>query len=157
MNPVITHITLDEVKNGFQEGFYCCMSGVCKRQFRSNMWIEVHEEVGSIGLLARMDKGIVGQTIFMPKTHARWIGLPTGLGDPDEFSSTLSISCLLVHDWCRNKGIASKMIQETIEFSRKQGFKKLEAYVDPRSPKDAFQWLPSFSPFKKFGFVWLDS
>ena len=153
MTPAITHITLDEVKNGFQKGFYCCMSGVCKRQFQSNMWIRVHEEVGSIGLLARGDKGIVAQTIFLPKKHARWIGLPTGLGDPDEFSSTMSISCLLVHDWCRNKGIASKMIQETIGFSRKHGFKKLEAYVDPRSPEDAFQWLPSFSPFKKFGFV----
>ena len=33
MNPKITHITLDEVKNGFEKGFYCGMSGVCKRQF----------------------------------------------------------------------------------------------------------------------------
>ncbi|MBT7067442.1 MAG: GNAT family N-acetyltransferase [Verrucomicrobia bacterium] len=153
MNPTITHITLDDVRNGFQKGFYCCMSGVCKRQFQSNMWIRVHEEVGSIGLLARGDKGIVAQTIFLPKNHARWIGLPTALGDPDEFSSTMSISCLLVHDWCRNKGIASKMIQETIDFSRKHGFKRIEAYVDPKSPEDAFQWLPSFSPFKKFGFA----
>ncbi len=153
MNPTITHITLDEIKNGFQKGFYCCMSGVCKRPFQSNMWIKLHEEIGSIGLLARGEKGIVAQTIFLPKKYARWIGLPTELGNSEEFSSTMSISCMLVHDWCRNKGIASKMIQETVDFCCKDGFKRIEACVDPRSPGNAFQWLPSFSPFRKFGFT----
>jgi len=153
MIPAITHITLDEIENGFQEDHYCCMSGVCKRQFQSNMWIKIHEEVGSIGLLARADKGIVAQTIFLPKKHARWIGLPTGLGDPNEFASAMSISCLLVHDWCRNKGVASKMIQKAVEFCQENGFRRVEACVDPNPPPDAFQWLPSLSPFKKLGFT----
>jgi predicted GNAT family acetyltransferase len=157
MNPTIAHITLDEVRDGFQKGFYCCMSGVCKRQFQSDMWIKIHEEVGSIGLLARGEKGIVAQTIFLPKKHARWIGLPTGLGNPEEFATTMSISCLLVQGWCRNRGIASKMIAKTIDFCREHGFRQIEACVDPSPPADAFQWLPSFSPFKKFGFIVDDS
>jgi GNAT superfamily N-acetyltransferase len=152
VNYQISHISRDEVMNGFDQGFYCCMSGVCKRKFRSDMWIDIHDQVGSIGLLARHEGRIIAQTIWLPKKYARRIGLPTGTGHVEDMDSTMSISCLQVHELHRNNGVATKMIQATIDFCRLHEYKRIDACVDHRAPPEAFQWLPSFTPFKKFGF-----
>ena len=62
------------------------------------------------------------------------------------------ISCLYVlRDYC-GRGIASKMISETLDFCQKHGFTRVEAVVDHRSPPEA-AINTSFYPFRKFGFV----
>lgn len=152
MSYAIEHITREEVLHGFADGYYCCMSGILRRRFQCDMWSVIFDRAGSIGLLARAGDKIVGQLIYMPKDFARRIGMPRGL-QGDDLETTMVISCVMVHHDFTNRGIASSMIGEAISFCRQRGYKRIEAYVDPRPPQEAADWIPSFSAFRKFGFV----
>jgi len=146
------HITRNEILHGFADWHYCCMSGILGRKFQCDMWSSIFDRVGSIGLLTRSGDRIVGQLIYMPKDCAQRIGLPRGRHSED-VESTMVISCVQVHDEFRNQGIASGMVREALGFCRQRGYKRVEAYVDPRPPQEAAGWIPSFSAFRKFGFV----
>lgn len=146
----ITAITRDEIKNGFQEGYYCCMSGIEKRCFKCNMWLDIFDEIGGIGYLARKNGIIVAQLIFLPKQYARRILLPTGPSS-DDIERAISINCLYVLRDFGAKGIASEMIKNTIEFCKQKGFAQIEACVDNRPPHISGM-NTSFMPFRKFGF-----
>lgn len=148
----VTCISRGEIENGFEDGFFCGMSGVCRRPPRSRLWLDIYDEVGSIGLLAREQGWVVGQTIILPKKYARRMGLPTDIAHAEDIDTTMAISCLRVHGRYRNMGIASAMIQETIDFCRSHAYERVDACVDHRPPPETFEWLPSFTPFKKFGF-----
>lgn len=152
MSYAIEHITKEEVLHGFADGYYCCMSGVLRRRFQCDMWPVIFDRVGSIGLLARAGDRIVGQLIYLPKDCARRIGMPRGVRG-EGLDTTMVISCVQVHPEFRNRGIASAMIEEAITFCRRHGYQRLEAYVDPRPPQEAADWIPSFSAFRKFGFT----
>ena len=148
----IRHITKDEVLHGFAEDYYCCMSGILNRRFQCDMWSVIFDRVGSIGLLARAGDRIVGQLIYMPKDVARRIGMPRGV-QADDLELTMVISCVAVQPEFKNRGIATGMIGEAITFCRQRGFHRIEAYVDPRPPQEAAEWIPSFSAFSRFGFA----
>jgi len=152
MSYELTHITRDQILNGFEDEYYCCMSGVLSRRFQCDMWPTIFDRVGSIGLLTRSEGRIVGQLIYIPKHYAQRIGMPRGEGS-DDMESTMVISCVRVHDRYKNQGIASNMIREAINFCRQNRYRRIEAYVDPRTPLTAAEWVPSFSAFRKFGFV----
>jgi RimJ/RimL family protein N-acetyltransferase len=62
------------------------------------------------------------------------------------------ISCLLIHTEHQNKGIASAMIKELMDFCKDHGYNRIEAPVDPRPPNEAGINI-SFFPFRKFGFI----
>jgi len=148
----IQHITKDEILHGFADGYYCCMSGILHRRFQCDMWAAIFDRVDSIGLLARSGGKIVGQLIYLPKDCAQRIGMPRGVRG-DDLQATMVISCVMVHDEFRHRGIASGMIAEAISFCRQRNIKRIEAYVDPRPPDEAADWIPSFSAFRKFGFA----
>ncbi len=152
MSHDVQHITRHEILHGFAEGFYCCMSGIRGRKFQCDMWSVIFDRVGSIGLLTRSGGSIVGQLIYMPKDCARRIGMPRGRRS-DDLEATMVISCVQVHPEFKARGIASSMIGEAISFCRQRNYKTIEAYVDPRPPQAAAAWIPSFSPFRKFGFI----
>ena len=156
MNYDIKHITRDEILHGFADGYYCCMSGIANRKFQCDMWATVYDRVGSIGVLARTGDWIAGQLIYMPENFARRIGLPVGQNS-DDMESTMVIQCVKVDDRLKNQGIASSMIGEAVDFCRQHEFEKVAAYVDPRTPLKAEMWVPSFSAFRRFGFVIDDS
>ena len=101
--------------HGFADGYYCCMSGILGRKFQCDMWSVIFDRVGSIGLLTRSGGRIVGQLIYMPKDFARRIGMPRGQR-ADNLEATMVISCVQVHPEFRNRGIASGMIREAIDF-----------------------------------------
>jgi GNAT superfamily N-acetyltransferase len=148
----IRHITRDEILHGFAEDYYCCMSGILHRRFQCDMWSVIFDRVGSIGLLARAEDKIVAQLIHIPKDVAQRIGMPRGVHG-DDLALTMVISCVAVQPQLNNRGIATGMIGEAINFCREQGYKRIEAYVDPRPPQEAADWIPSFSAFSKFGFA----
>jgi GNAT superfamily N-acetyltransferase len=152
---VINPITEEDVLYGFQEGYFCCMSGVKNRAYSSGMWPTIFREVGGIGFLAREDGKIVGQLIFIPKKYARRIGLPSSPAD-DRLDTTLVIGCFYVLRDYANRGIGSSMIAKTLAFCREYGFSRLEACVDPRPPHVS-GINTSFYPFRKFGFTINDS
>jgi len=152
MTSHVQHITRNEILHGFADGYYCCMSGILGRKFQCDMWSTIFDRVGSIGLLTRSEDRIVGQLIYMPKHFAQRIGLPRGQHSED-MESTMVISCVMVHHKFRNQGIASSMVREALGFCRQRGYKRVEAYVDPRPPQEAADWIPSFSAFRKFGFI----
>ncbi len=146
----ITAITRDEIRSGFEEGYYCCMSGIERRCFKCSMWLDIFDETGGIGYLAREKDAIVGQLIFLPKQYARRILMPTSPSS-DDMEETLSINCLFVLREFGGKGIGSEMIRMTVDFCKEKGFIQLEAEVDPRPPHISGMGT-SFMPFRKFGF-----
>jgi GNAT superfamily N-acetyltransferase len=152
---MIKPITEEEILYGFEEGYFCCMSGVKNRAYSSGMWPAISREVGGIGFLARENGKIVGQLIFMPKEYARRIGLPSSPVN-EHVDATLVIGCLYVLKDYANRGIGSSMIAKTLEFCREHGFSRLEACVDPRPPHISGM-STSFYPFRKFGFTIDDS
>jgi GNAT superfamily N-acetyltransferase len=120
------------------------------------MWETIYETVGSIGLLARStadaDNGqgeIVGQMIYMPKPYAQRICMPRG-ACLDNQETTMVVCCLKAD--IKNQGIASAMIREAIAFCRSRKFTRMEAFVDPRSPDETARWVPSYYPYRKYGF-----
>lgn len=127
------------------------MFGVEKRGFQCNMWLEIFDEVGGIGFVPWKDDKPVGQMIFLPKKYARRIGFSTCQTNED-LKKTMVIGCLLVHTEHQNKGIASAMIKELIDFCKDHGYNRIEAPVDPRPPDEAGMSI-SFFPFRKFGFI----
>jgi GNAT superfamily N-acetyltransferase len=152
---MINAITEEEVLYGFEDGYWCCMSGVNNRKYTCGMWPAVFREVGGIGFLAREDGKVVGKLIFMPKKYARRIGLPSSPAN-ERVDATLVIGCLYVLKDYAHRGIGSRMIEKTLAFCREHGFTRLEACVDPRPPHVSAD-NTSFYPFRKFGFVIDDS
>jgi GNAT superfamily N-acetyltransferase len=152
---MIEPITEEEILYGFEEGYFCCMSGIKDREYSSGMWPAILREVGGIGFLAREDGKVVGQLIFMPKKYARRIGLPSSPVN-ERVDGTLVVGCFYVLKDYANRGIGSSMIEKTIEFCREHGFVRLEACVDPRPPHVSGM-NTSFYPFRKFGFTMDDS
>ena len=152
---MIKPITEEEILYGFEEGYFCCMSGVEGRAYASGMWPAIFREVGGIGFLACGDGKIVGQLIFMPKKYARRIGLPSCPVN-ERVDTTLVIGCFYVLKDYANRGFGSSMIEKTIGFCQEYGFVRLEACVDPRPPHISGM-NTSFFPFRKFGFTIDDS
>jgi len=150
----ITHITRDEILNGY--GYFCCMSGIRERKLQCDMWSTIYDDVGGIGLLARSGDKLCGQLIYMPKHFARRICMPIGK-DLGDMETTMAILCVKVEDHVKNQGIASSLIDAAIRFCKQKGYRRIEAYVDPLPPLMAEDWVPSFSAFKKYGFTVDDS
>ena len=148
---MIHPITRGEILNGLGAPYYCCMFGIQDRTYQCDMWSTVFDEVGGIGYLARSEDKVVGQLIFMPKKHARRIGLPTSPLN-DSIEKTLVICCLYVLKDYGNRGIASKMLAEAIRFCKSNGYIRIEACVDRRAPHLSGM-STSFYPFRKFGFT----
>jgi GNAT superfamily N-acetyltransferase len=148
---VILPITREEVLEGLDQDYYCYMFGAKHHRYKCNMWPTVFDEVGGIGYLARDGKKIIGQLIFLPKKHARRIALAT-CTESRNIDRTMVISCLYVLREYGGKGIASRMIEKTLNFCREHGFTRVEAVVDDRPPQESGM-NTSFYPFRKFGFV----
>lgn len=152
---MIHPISRDEILEGLGQDYYCYMFGINSKAYRCNMWRDIFDEVGGIGFLARDEKKIVGQMIFVPKKHARKIALPTS-AENKTLEKTMVIGCLYVLKEYGNRGIASQMIRGLIDFCRSRGYARIEACVDPRPPQEAGM-NTSFYPFRKFGFALDDS
>jgi len=150
---MIEAITRNEILNGISghEDYYCCMFGVSRRKYQCDMWPTVFDEVGGIGYLARNEKEIVGQLIFMPKIYARRIAISTSAGNTN-IEQTMVISCLFTNQAYHGRGIAGKMIAETLDFCREHDFLRVEAIVDHRPPSES-GINTSYYPFRKFGFI----
>ena len=129
----------------------CCMFGIKKRKFQCNMWLEIFDEAGGIGFTSWEDSEPAGQVIFLPKKYARKIGLSTCRAN-ENLERTIVIGCLYVHNEHRNRGIASAMIKELINFCNDHKYDRIEAPVDLRPPDKEFISSISFYPFRKFGF-----
>jgi GNAT superfamily N-acetyltransferase len=127
------------------------MFGLNHHEYKCDMWPTIFDEVGGIGYLARDEKKIVAQLIFMPKIYARRIALAAS-PENRNIEGTMVISCLYVLRDYGGRGIASAMIVETLNFCRKHGFTRVEAIVDHRPPQES-GINTSFYPFRKFGFV----
>jgi GNAT superfamily N-acetyltransferase len=149
MSVEVRHITRDQIQ---REDYFCSMSGTKGRKCQCAMWLTIFDHVGSIGLVARAGDSPVGQLIYMPKHFARRLGFPRG-ERAEDMEATMVIACVNVHRQFRRQGIASTMVREAVDFCRQQGYKRVEAYVDPRPPGEAEDWIPSFSAFGKFGFA----
>jgi GNAT superfamily N-acetyltransferase len=148
---VIRPITRQEILEGTGTWIPCYMFGIRKRHWRCDMWVEIFDEVGGIGFTPFEGEKPVGQIIFLPKKYARRIGLSTCRTNED-LEKTMVIGCLYVMQDYSNRGIASAMIRETIEFAKRNGYTRMEACVDPRPPAES-GLNTSFFPFRKFGFV----
>ncbi|HIJ72685.1 MAG TPA: GNAT family N-acetyltransferase [Candidatus Hydrogenedentes bacterium] len=149
MNYDVKHITRDEIQ---REEYFCCMSGMKGRKRQCAMWSTIFDHAGSIGLAARSGDSTVGQLICMPKHFARRLGFPRGQ-HAEDMEATMVIACVNVHPQFRGQGIASTMVREAADFCRQREYRRIEAYVDPRPPGEAEEWIPSFSAFRKFGFA----
>lgn len=147
---MIQPITRDEIVNGLGQDYYCYMFGANLHEYKCDMWQRIFDEVGGIGFLARDENKIVGQMIFVPKKHARYIALPTSPNRKD-IDSTMIIGCLYVLREYSGKGIASQMIHMLIDFCRNHGYRRIEACVHPGTPEQA-GINTSFFPFRKFKF-----
>ena len=130
----------------------CCMFGIMKRKFQSSMWLEIFDEVGSIGFTSWENGKPVGQMIFLPKKYARRIGLSTCRTNED-LGGTMVVGCLYVHNEYRNRGIATAMIRELISFCDDHRYNRIEVSVDLGPPDREFISKISFYPFRKFGFI----
>lgn len=156
MSPIIIKpFTKDIIANGIGRFVPCYMYGVNDRKISCNMWLDIFNEIGQIGFIPYINNEAVGQIIFLPKKYARKITIPFSK-ELKHFEQTLVIGCLVVKGeqfnashW--NKGVASKLIEHVIGFAKENGYKRIEAAVDIRSPKEA-QWMVSSFPFLKFGF-----
>lgn len=155
---MIHAITRQQILEGmgehpFQVGRWipCNMFGIKKRKFKCNMWLEIFDEVGGIGFIPYEDDKRVGQMIFLPKKYARRIGLSTSQTN-ENLEKTMIIGCLFVLREYGNRGIASAMIKELINFCTEHGYTRIEAPVDPKPPDEAGINI-SFYPFRKFGFI----
>lgn len=149
MNIEIRHITRDEVQ---REEYFCNMSGMKGRKRQCAMWSILFDHAGSIGFVARSGDAPVAQLIYMPKHFARRLGFPRGQ-HAEDLDATMVIACVNVHPEFRRQGIASAMVRAAVDFCRQHGYKRVEAYVDPRPPGEAEDWIPSFSAFRKLGFA----
>lgn len=148
---MIQPITRDEILNGLGQAYYCYMFGANRHTYRCDMWPALFDEVGGIGYLAREGDEIVGQLIFLPKKYARRIALATS-PESRNIEGTMVICCLYVIREYGGRGIASRMIEETLDFCREHGFTRVEAVVDHRPPEES-GINTSFYPFRKFGFL----
>ena len=63
------------------------------------------------------------------------------------------IGCLYIPSECRNRGIASAMIEELIRFCKECEYNRVEAAVDLGPPDHKMFSSISFFPFRKFGFI----
>jgi GNAT superfamily N-acetyltransferase len=148
---MIRPVTRDEILDGLGRDYYCYMFGLNNREYKCSMWPTIFDEVGGIGYLAREGDGIIGQLIFLPKKYARRVALPT-CPENGNVEGTIVISCLYVLRGFGGKGIASRMIGETLKFCREHGFTRVEAVVDYRPPQGS-GINTSYYPFRKFGFA----
>ena len=152
---MIQPVTRDEILNGLGQDYYCYMFGLNQHEYKCDMWLQVFDEVGAIGFLARDGAKIVGQMIFIAKKYARRIAIPRSSENAD-IDTTMVIGCLYVLKEYGNRGIASQMIRMLIEFCRDHGYLRIEACVHLGSPGEA-GINTSYAPFRKFGFVMEDS
>jgi len=148
----IRPITYDEIMNGFKDKWVPCnMFAVSKRAFKCNMWIDIYKETRNIGYITFEGDTAVGQLIFLPKKHARKIGLPF-CKSLERIETTVVIGCLWIEKNHRNKSFASEMINELIQFCKDNNIKRIEvSVVDTKSGSSDFECI-SYFPFKKFGF-----
>lgn len=149
---MIKNITRDEILNGIGHQVACCMFDVINRKYQCNMWPKIFDEISSIGYLSYEDDKPTGQMIFLPKKYARKIGLTTCRTN-ERLDTTLLIGCLLISKDHRNKGLATEMIKEVINFCKSNSYNRIEVGAcNMPSGKEAFESI-SFLPFRKFGFV----
>ena len=149
---MIKSITRDEILNGIGHQIACCMFDVNSRQFQCNMWLQIFDEVGSIGYLSYERDKPSGQMIFLPKKYARKIGLTTCRTN-ERLDTTLLIGCLLINKDYRNRGLATEMISAVIDFCKLKRYNRIEVGAcNMPSGKELFESI-SYLPFKKFGFV----
>ena len=130
----------------------CCMFGIRNRKYLSEMWIEIFDEVGGIGLISWDSNEAVGQMVFLPKKYARRIGLSTCKTN-ELMDKTMVIGCLYVPKEHRNRGIATSMTRGLITFCNNHEYSRIEVPVDLRPPDKKMFSTISFFPFRKFGFV----
>jgi GNAT superfamily N-acetyltransferase len=149
MSVEIRHITRDEILG---EQYFCCMSGMKGRKCQAAMWSTIFDHTGSVGLVAISENRPVAQLIYMPKHFAQRLGFPRGQHSA-EIENTMVVSCVNVHQKFKRQGIASAMVSAAVDYCRRHGYRRIEAYVDPRPPGEAEEWIPSFSAFRRLGFA----
>jgi len=148
----IRPITREIILNGVGKWVPCCMYGIHQRSYQCDMWVEIFNEVGGIGFTPFVDDKPAGQIIFLPKKYARRIGFSTCQTN-ENLDKTMVIGCLFAFfPEYTNRGVASALIKELIEFCKKNGYTRIEAPIDSRSP-DKTGLNISFYPFRKFGFT----
>ena len=144
-------ITKTIVLKGMGCPMYCYMYGTEGRQYQSPMWADLAERFGCIGYVRTGASGGKDHILFMPKTAARKVGLPT-CSSNDRLDVTLVITCLYVCAEERRKGVASFFLDKTMTFCRAHGFTRIEANVGLQMPgKQTIEKL-SIAPFTKKGF-----
>ena len=149
---MISPISRNEILEGLNQEYHCCMFGINKRDYHCNMWKDIYDEVGGIGFLAREQNKIIGQMIYMPKRFARKIAISSSPNN-DDIDKTMVLGCLYVLKDYGNKGIGSQMIRMLIDFCQNKSYTKVEAYVDTRPIEQLGPFDLSFYPFRKFGFI----
>lgn len=151
---MIQQITKDMILNGvgLPEEVPCCMFDINNRTYRCDMWSQIFDEIGCIGYSAREENKPAGQLIFLPKKYARKIGLSTCQTN-ERLGTTILVGCLMIFSECRNKGLASMMIQELIDFCKSAGYNRIEVGVCNKPAGNKWVEQISFFPFRKFGFV----
>ena len=149
---MIQKITRDMILNGLGRPVPCCMFDITNRIFQCDMWSQVFDEVGCIGYAAYEEDKPAGQLIFLPKKYARRIGLSTCRTN-ERLDTTILVGCLAIFNEYRNKGLASMMIREVINFCESAGFNRIEVGVCNKPAGNKWVEQISFFPFRKFGFV----
>ena len=145
-------ISRKQIADGLEKPVACCMFDVKNRVFKCNMWLDIYDEVSEIGFLAYEENNLIGQLIFLPKKYAKKICIPTCKASK-RFETTIVIGCLLIIKDYRNKGIATLMIKQLIDFCNDNGYSRIEVGISLKpSGNKPFEKI-SFLPFKKFGFI----
>lgn len=117
------------------------------QELRQRLYLELVDKVGTCGLVAFDDDGVVGFVTFMPKATARRLGFYSLPGD-DKLESTLVVACIHVTPTKRGAGIGSTLIQSVKDWAADHGYSVVEA-IGEGQPQ--YGWHAS-APFLACGF-----
>lgn len=117
------------------------------QEFRQRLYLKLVDEVGTCGLVAVDEEGVVGFVTFMPKTTARRLGFYTLPGD-DGLELTLVVACIHVTPTKRGHGIGSTLIQAVKDWAAEHSYSTLEAIGEGQAQ---YGWHAS-APFIASGF-----
>ena len=139
----LSHLTNKQLakKNNFTE------IRIKRRQYAE----KVIAKQGVFGITLSLNKQIIGFVTFMPQKMARLAGFYGGELDESTVNKTLTLCCLFVPKKYRSKGIATRLLQETIKWAKGAQYLYIEAVVKEKNYGWECEWW-SIHPFSKLGF-----